>query len=48
VCSSDLTFATLLGLGYPFFVRRQLARQTYQAGDQSEVVTGQTEVCRES
>ncbi len=42
------TFATILSLGYPFFVRRQLARQTRQVENQPKVITGQTEVGRGS
>ena len=42
------TFATILGLGYPFFVRRQLSRQTRQAENQAEAISGQTEIGRGS
>ena len=42
------TFATILSLGYPFFVRRQLARQSRQVENQPKVITGQTEVGRGS
>ena len=42
------TFATILGLGYPFFVRRQLNRQFRQAEAQPEVISGQSEVGRGS